>query len=254
MKHRVGHVERIGEGGTLVGDPEQVLVRDHDQRIDMSLHLLDAGLGLPHAALAFEVERPGHDAHRQDATLARGAGDDRSRAGAGTTAHAGGDEDHVAVGELAHHSFNAFFGGGAADIGLGAGAEALGDRRSELDLARGERMRQRLAIGVRHQEINAVEIGTDHVVDGIAAGAADTDHGDTRAKFLHGLRNGQIDGHDCLPVVVVDHVAACAGNTHGLAAVGCGVLAGPVAPAAMAGPLERVLEKRVRKSVKLAVI
>ena len=254
MKYSVGHVEGISEGGALVGDPEQVLVRDHDQRIDMGLHLLDAGLGLPHTALTFKVERLGHDTDSQDATFARGAGDHGCGTGACTTAHAGGDEDHVAVGKLAHHSFNAFLGGGTADIGLGTGAETLRNRRAELNLARCKRMRQRLAIGVRHQEINAVKIGTDHVVDGIAAGTADTDHGDTRAKFLHGLRNGQIDGHDCLPVVVVDHVAACAGNTHGLAAVGCGVLAGPVAPAAMAGPLERVLEKRVWKSVKLAVI
>ena len=57
-------------------------------------------------------------------------------------------------------------------------------------------MRQRLAIGVRHQEIDPVKVGIDHVVDGIAASAANTDNGDARTQFLHGLRNGQIDGHD----------------------------------------------------------
>ena len=92
--------EGVGEGRLLVGDPEQVLVRDDDQRVDGLLQLVDAGLGQPHAALAFELERLGDDADRQDAHVARRAGDDRGRAGAGAAAHAGGDEHHVRAGEV----------------------------------------------------------------------------------------------------------------------------------------------------------
>ena len=56
--------------------------------------------GQPHAVRAFELERLGDDADGQDAALARGAGDDRRRAGAGAAAHAGGDEHHVGAVEL----------------------------------------------------------------------------------------------------------------------------------------------------------
>ena len=71
-----------------------------DQRIDDLLQLGDAGLGDAHAALAFELERLGHDADGEDAHVARGLGDDRRGAGAGAAAHAGGDEHHVRAGEM----------------------------------------------------------------------------------------------------------------------------------------------------------
>src|SRR3546814_2833790 len=49
---------------------------------------------------AFEMERLGDDADGQHARLARGAGDHRGRAGAGTAAHAGGDEHHVVAAQM----------------------------------------------------------------------------------------------------------------------------------------------------------
>jgi hypothetical protein len=42
VQHVVGHLERLGEGRALIGQPEQVLVRDDDQRVDELLQLLDA--------------------------------------------------------------------------------------------------------------------------------------------------------------------------------------------------------------------
>ena len=67
---------------------------------------------------ALEVERLGDDADGQDAHLARGAGDDRRRAGAGAAAHAGGDEHHVRAGEMIADLLDRLFGGGAADFRL----------------------------------------------------------------------------------------------------------------------------------------
>src|SRR3546814_9052399 len=57
VQHLVGHVEGVGEGGLLVRYPEQVLVRDDDQCVDVLLQLLDAGLGDAHAVQAFEIGR-----------------------------------------------------------------------------------------------------------------------------------------------------------------------------------------------------
>src|SRR5690606_15844756 len=100
VEHLVGHRECVGEGGLVVGDAEQVLVRDDDQGVDAGLKLLDALLCSAHAALTFEVERLGHNADRQNATLTGCASDDRSRTRTRTTTHAGGDEAHVRACQL----------------------------------------------------------------------------------------------------------------------------------------------------------
>ena len=72
-------------------------------------------------------------------------------------------------------------GGGAADLGLGAGAEALGQVRAELHAALGAAVQQRLRVGVGDDELHAVQAGGDHVVDRVGAAAADADDGDARA-------------------------------------------------------------------------
>ena len=65
------------------------------------------------------------------------------------------------------------FGGGLADFRLGAGAEALGDLQAHLDDALGARRGERLRVRVGDDEIHADEPGHDHVVDRVAACAAD---------------------------------------------------------------------------------
>src|SRR5882762_7445095 len=67
--------------------------------------------------------------------------------------------------------------------GLGAGAKP---RRPELDLALRLGARQRLTIGIGGDELDAGHAVSDHVIDGIATGAADTDyldHGATCCVF-----------------------------------------------------------------------
>ncbi len=159
MQHVVGHGEGLGEGGAVVGDAEQVLVRDDDQRVDIGLELFQAALGHPHALVAFEGEGLGDDADGEDAELAHRAGDDRGRAGAGAAAHAGGDEHHVRAFDLREDFFQRLFGAGAADVGAGAGAEALGHLHAHLNLALGLRLGERLRVGVGDDELHAFEPG-----------------------------------------------------------------------------------------------
>ena len=125
IEHLVGHREGVGEGGLFVGDPEQVLVRDDQERIDHLVQLGDAGFGGAHAALALEVERLRHHADGEDAHVARGLGDDGSCSGAGAAAHAGGDEHHVGAREMVADFVEHLLCRGRADIGLRTGAEAL---------------------------------------------------------------------------------------------------------------------------------
>ena len=194
MQHLVGHGEGLGHGGAVIGDAEQVLVGNDDQGMDELLQLGDAALGHPHAAVAFQGEGLGHHAHGQDAGLAHGAGDDGGGAGAGAAAHAGGDEHHVRAGELLHDLGQGFFGAGPADFRLGARAQAFGGGGAQLDAAAGLGLGQGLGVGVGDHEVDAFQPGLDHVVDGIAAGAAHAQHGDAGTQFL-GLGGFQVDRH-----------------------------------------------------------
>ena len=66
--------------------------------------------------LAFELERLGHDGHRERAELARQAGDDRRGAGPGAAAEAGGHEDHVGAVERLNDAFGVLERRLAADV------------------------------------------------------------------------------------------------------------------------------------------
>jgi hypothetical protein len=64
------------------------------------------------------------------------------------TAHAGGDEDHVDALQGGKDLVHGLFGGGAADLRLGAGAQALGDVPADLHRVLAERQVERLGVGV----------------------------------------------------------------------------------------------------------
>jgi hypothetical protein len=101
----------------------------------------------------------------------------------------------VGPGELVADLVQDLFGGSAPDLGLRARAEALGDLQAHLDDALRLGRGQRLRVGVRDHELNALQARLDHVVDGVAAGAADTEDGDVRLEFPD-VRRLQIDRHD----------------------------------------------------------
>ena len=88
------------------------------------------------------------------------------------------------------------FGCGAPHFGLRAGAQALGHLGAHLDDALGLRRGERLCVGIGDNEVDALQSGRDHVVDGIAAGAADPKHDNAR---LH-LANVGDGGHFCLTI------------------------------------------------------
>ena len=155
LKDLVRHLERFLEGRLGVGEPEQVLVRDDDERVDVLLQLLDARIGRAAAASAFERERLGDDADRQNALVAGSLGDDWSSAGAGAAAHAGRDEAHVRTFESALDLVDRFFGGGAPDLGPRACAEALRDLQAELDPPVGHRGIERLRVRIGDDEVDA---------------------------------------------------------------------------------------------------
>ena len=179
----IGHAEGVGEGGAFIGDAEQVLVRNDDQGVDVALQLGNARLGQAHAVPPFEGEGLGHDAHGQDSAVAGCARDDGRRTGPGATAHAGGDEDHMGPFKMPGDGFGRFLGGIHADLGVRTRTEALGDRLAQLDPSIGLGKAEVLGVGVRDHELHALQAGVDHIVDGIAAGAADAEHDDAGLQF-----------------------------------------------------------------------
>ena len=194
MQHLVSHAEGVGKGGALIGDTEQVLVRNDDQGVDIALQLGDAGIGQTHAVTTFEGEGLGHDTDRQDPAIAGAFGDHGGRAGSGAAAHAGGDEDHVGTIQVPVDFLGGFLGGIHADLGVGARSEPLGDGLTQLDAAVGLGERQMLGIGVGDHEFDAFKAGVDHVVDRIPAGTADTEDDDPRLE-IRGLRTHQRERH-----------------------------------------------------------
>ena len=135
VQHMVGHLEGFAPAGALVCEPEQVLIRDDNQRVDELLQLGDAGLGGFRAPAAFKGKWLCHDTNGEHAALARHAGDHRGRTGSRAAAHASGDKHHVHAFEMMRQFVGGLFGGGTPDIWLGTGAEALRQMRAELNAA-----------------------------------------------------------------------------------------------------------------------
>jgi hypothetical protein len=97
-QHVVGGLEGLEHADLVAEHFLELLVEDHDQRVDMARELGHAFLGQAHA-LALVLEGLGHHGHGEDAQFARHLGDHRAGTGAGAAAHAGGDEDHVRAGQ-----------------------------------------------------------------------------------------------------------------------------------------------------------
>ena len=175
QQHLVGGLERVQHADLAVRDGQQPVVRDDDEGVDLFAQFGDAVLGLVGAAAALEGERAGDHADGQGAERAGDVGDDGRAAGAGAAALAGGDEDHVGALEDLLDLLAVVLGGLAADVRVGAGAEAAGEFAADVELDVGVAHQQRLRVGVDRDELDALETDLDHPVDGVDATAADAD-------------------------------------------------------------------------------
>ena len=160
----------------------EFLVEDHDQRIDV-LGQLGYALFRHALAPALVFEGLGHHRHGQDAEVLGHLGHHRTGTGAGAAAHAGRDEDHVRAAQRIGDAFAILHGQLAGLFRLAAGAKS----RAELQLDVRGALLQRLRIGVAADEFDTADALANHVIDRVAAGAADTDHLDHRRVGLRFL-------------------------------------------------------------------
>ena len=63
-----------------------------------------------------------------------------------------------------------------ADLGVAPGAEAACELAADVELDVGVAHQKRLRIGVHGDELDALQPGVDHAVDGIHAASADAHH------------------------------------------------------------------------------
>jgi len=77
---------------------------------------------------------------------------------------------------------------------MGAGAQALGDGLAQLDATVGLGEGQVLGVGIGDDELDPFKASVDHVVDSVAARAADAEDDDPGLQF-RGLRPHQRERH-----------------------------------------------------------
>ena len=125
MQHFIGHGKSLGKCGLCIGNAEQVLVRNDNQRINFGCQFFNTGNGGTHAATTFKVKRLGDDTDRQNALLARRAGNHRRRTGARAAAHTGSDKGHVRALQHIDNFRHCFFCGGFTDSRVSTGTQTF---------------------------------------------------------------------------------------------------------------------------------
>ena len=162
-----------------------VVVVDHHQRVDVLAQLLQSPGGLVDPFGAFVAERQRDDAHRQDAAVAGRLGDDGRSARSRAATHAGRDEDHLGslLFEAQHDVVQTLDGGLASLFGVVACSQTF----AQQDLDRHGAGLEGLPVGVADHEGHVGDPQVVHVVHGIAAGTAHTQHHDDGGGLLREL-------------------------------------------------------------------
>ena len=107
-----------------------------------------------------------------------------ARAAAGAAAEARGQKNHVRAFEGFDDFVGIFERRLAANLGIRARAEPLGELPADLQLDGRLGKLERLQVGVRGDELDPFDLGADHAVDGVASSAAHADHFDLRALLI----------------------------------------------------------------------
>ncbi len=91
--------------------------------------------------------------------------------------------------QMVNDLLNGFFSGGSPDRGTCPRPQTFGHFDTELNAIFRFGLLERLRIGVRHDEVNTVQLFFDHVVDRVTTCTTNTENGDTGFKvFLTGHR------------------------------------------------------------------
>ena len=196
LQHFIGKQKCFLESRIRVGDQEEVLVRNDDQRVNMLLEFGNPRVCRAHSPRTFEQEGLGDDPYRQNVHFTGRAGDNRGSACSGAAAHAGCDEAHMRTLQCAFDLLDRFFGGCTSDFGARTCTQTLCDIWTKLYPIFGGRGVERLSIGVCDYKVDAFNARANHVGDRIAPCATDTDDCNFRLQFIDDWRT-DVDAHSC---------------------------------------------------------
>jgi hypothetical protein len=172
----IGPAEGFLKGHGPVGDGQEPLIGDDDERVDDFPQLLQPLFGPLHALLSFEVKGLGHHGDGQRPDFPGHGRDDRCSAGPRPSTQTGRNEHHVGPHQQFPDPVFVFQGRALAEFGVGARAQSPGQFGPQLDPNGRRTSGQGLRIGVRRDEFNVAQPLLDHRVHGVASASSDTHH------------------------------------------------------------------------------
>ncbi|VTR66382.1 hypothetical protein DESC_480092 [Desulfosarcina cetonica] len=182
----IGFFEHVHHLGVLRGQSAQPVIGDGNHRVGGLAQLKNALFRLLCPFASLEGEGPGHHGHGENSHLLADLSDHRRGTGSRATTETGGDKDHVRIGQGLLDHIGIFHGRFPPHLGIGAGPEAFGDLGAQLNAQLGLGNVQSLGVGIGADELDALEVAVDHVVDRIPAGTTDPNDFDfCRTVILH---------------------------------------------------------------------
>ena len=135
MQHLVSQLESLMKSGLIIGDAEQILVWNDDQRVDIFLKLSNASIRHTHTARPFKLERTGHNGDRQNALLFRRTRNHWGRPRPRATAHTGRNKDHIGISQMIENLALALFSSSHTNLRRCTCTQALSGIQADLNAA-----------------------------------------------------------------------------------------------------------------------
>jgi hypothetical protein len=180
VENLVGLFKSFHQRGGLIGNIEQPLVGDHNYRVTVLFQLGNSVQGVFHPHLSFYQERGGYNTNGQNSFSLGNSGHYRGSPGAGAAAHSRGDKNHICRVDHLIQFVAVLLNGFAAYLGPRTGSKARCKVGANLDGNVSRIVFQRLGVCIQRNVLNAVQSFTDHIVDGVASSASNSDHFDLR--------------------------------------------------------------------------
>ncbi len=158
-QHVICYLEGFEKGRRLIDNPQQPLVRNHEQGIDMSTQIANALFRMFVPPLPFILEGLRHHTHRENPHLTGDTGNDRRSTGAGPAPHPCRHKDHIRAFEAFADVLFAFQRRFLADFRLRACTQPASPLRSQLNFVGSQRAIQRLEIRIARDEIDPCQTG-----------------------------------------------------------------------------------------------
>ena len=166
--------ECVCECDPCLGELLQSFVGDDDKRIDSVTEDLYTFFSRIHSSSAFKGKGLGNDTDSEDSHVTRQLCHDGSGSSSGSSAHTCGDEHHVSALESGTDLFLAFLGGSCTVFGIAAGTHSFCGLFADGYLFGGCRTHESLLFGINSNELDVLDVGFYHTIDGIGPAAPPT--------------------------------------------------------------------------------